>query len=290
MGNASSARHNSSEHPLTMQARSREEIDAATRHGDHQKDHCKGNRPKHKKRPFWYTHTSASEGAMLGGGQECPAAATVTNLFLFKNEKEQYRKATLVGSFNNWEKIPMRKCGEEFAVSVQLGVGSYEYKFLVDGRWRLQNGCLADEGEVDKITVCESDFDADLALDDDEKHCPDGDTSATEPHASWGQIIPPYNSHHSSSKHPVMIPGSLANPVLNQQMPCSAHPEFVAEPTNHTIMRHLYSLTIHDAVMGLSSTHRYRNKFVTTILYKPFEPLGNNSHKHATTSAEVPAC
>jgi 5'-AMP-activated protein kinase regulatory beta subunit len=35
------------------------------------------------------------------------------------------------------------------------------------------------------------------------------------------------------------------------------------------MLNHLYALSIKDGVMVLSSTQRFRKKYVTTLLYKP---------------------
>ena len=35
------------------------------------------------------------------------------------------------------------------------------------------------------------------------------------------------------------------------------------------MLNHLYALSIKDGVMVMSSTQRYRKKYVTTLLYKP---------------------
>ncbi|EEC15614.1 5-AMP-activated protein kinase, beta subunit, putative [Ixodes scapularis] len=45
-------------------------------------------------------------------------------------------------------------------------------------------------------------------------------------------------------------------------------PTLLPEP-NHVMLNHLYALSIKDGVMVLSATHRYRKKYVTTLLYKP---------------------
>ena len=45
-------------------------------------------------------------------------------------------------------------------------------------------------------------------------------------------------------------------------------PTLLPEP-NHVMLCHLYALSIKDGVMVLSATHRYRKKYVTTLLYKP---------------------
>lgn len=49
---------------------------------------------------------------------------------------------------------------------------------------------------------------------------------------------------------------------------CQCEPTLLPEP-NHVMLNHLYALSIKDGVMVLSATHRYRKKYVTTLLYKP---------------------
>lgn len=56
--------------------------------------------------------------------------------------------------------------------------------------------------------------------------------------------------------------------LLNKETPESCDPNVLPEP-NHVMLNHMYALSIKDSVMVLSSTQRYRKKFVTTLLYKP---------------------
>ncbi|KAL7986743.1 hypothetical protein Chor_013026 [Crotalus horridus] len=49
---------------------------------------------------------------------------------------------------------------------------------------------------------------------------------------------------------------------------CSEVSALLPEP-NHVMLNHLYALSIKDGVMVLSATHRYKKKYVTTLLYKP---------------------
>uniref|UniRef100_A0A3Q3WK22 Association with the SNF1 complex (ASC) domain-containing protein n=1 Tax=Mola mola TaxID=94237 RepID=A0A3Q3WK22_MOLML len=48
----------------------------------------------------------------------------------------------------------------------------------------------------------------------------------------------------------------------------SCDPALLPEP-NHVMLNHLYALSIKDGVMVLSATHRYKKKYVTSLLYKP---------------------
>jgi 5'-AMP-activated protein kinase regulatory beta subunit len=38
---------------------------------------------------------------------------------------------------------------------------------------------------------------------------------------------------------------------------------------NHVIVNHMYALSIRDGMMVLSTTHRYKKKSVTTLIYRP---------------------
>lgn len=55
---------------------------------------------------------------------------------------------------------------------------------------------------------------------------------------------------------------------LLYQSRAQCEPTLLPEP-NHVMLNHLYALSIKDGVMVLSATHRYRKKYVTTLLYKP---------------------
>nr|CAD7265668.1 unnamed protein product [Timema shepardi] len=63
---------------------------------------------------------------------------------------------------------------------------------------------------------------------------------------------------------------NLDLPVLSSraQHDKRCEPTLLPEP-NHVMLNHLYALSIKDGVMVLSATHRYRKKYVTTLLYKP---------------------
>ena len=53
-----------------------------------------------------------------------------------------------------------------------------------------------------------------------------------------------------------------------QDTPMSCEPTLLPEP-NHVMLNHLYALSIKDGVMVLSTTQRFKKKYVTTLLYKP---------------------
>ena len=88
----------------------------------------------------------------------------------------------------------------------------------------------------------------------------------------FGQEIPGLDTFESSPGPP-MLPPHLGLPqvILNKDTPLSCEPTSLPEP-NHVMLNHLYAGVIQDGVLVLSSTRRFRNKFATSIHYKPIEP------------------
>ena len=86
----------------------------------------------------------------------------------------------------------------------------------------------------------------------------EGETSATT------SSHPP----SSSGSGPPILPPHLLQVILNNPNVNSGDSTLLPQP-NHVMLNHLYALSIKDGVMVLSCTHRYRKKYVTTLLYKP---------------------
>jgi 5'-AMP-activated protein kinase regulatory beta subunit len=95
----------------------------------------------------------------------------------------------------------------------------------------------------------------------------------------------------SSGSGPPILPPHLLQVILNNPNVSSGDSTLLPQP-NHVMLNHLYALSIkvstifcapsllllvfttcsihpQDGVMVLSCTHRYRKKYVTTLLYKP---------------------
>lgn len=89
-----------------------------------------------------------------------------------------------------------------------------------------------------------------------------GKLSASPP-GSYTQI-PPRSSDPSAI--PPILPPHLLQVILNN--PDKANATILPQP-NHVMLNHLYALSIKDGIMVLSATHRFRKKYVTTLLYKP---------------------
>ncbi|XP_063908687.1 5'-AMP-activated protein kinase subunit beta-1-like [Zophobas morio] len=171
------------------------------------------------------------------------------------------------GTFNEWKTIPMVKSHGDFVTIIDLPEGEHQYKFYVDGEWRNDPGnkTVEDQSGVKNnlITVKKSDFEVFQALDKDSETVNNADPSQKE----FSQEIPA-NKPWEKVTGPPILPPHLLQVILNKDTPLSCEPTLLPEP-NHVMLNHLYALSIKDGVMVLSATHRYRKKYVTTLLYKP---------------------
>ena len=70
------------------------------------------------------------------------------------------KKVHLVGDFNDWKPVSMKKQKDgRYAITVPLNPGTHEYKFVVDGQWRVDpdNGAWAlnPYGTLNSVAVVE---------------------------------------------------------------------------------------------------------------------------------------
>uniref|UniRef100_A0A3P8SC62 Protein kinase, AMP-activated, beta 1 non-catalytic subunit, b n=1 Tax=Amphiprion percula TaxID=161767 RepID=A0A3P8SC62_AMPPE len=212
------------------------------------------------------------------------------------------------GSFNNWvTKIPLNKSQKNFVAIVDLPEGEHQYKFCVDGQWILdptgvsgglnitvflcfhlhintsstpssiyiiflcvlsQAVMTSKTGTVNNvIQVKRSDFEVFDALridSEDSADISDLSSSPPGPYQQDAYVTKP----EDKIKHPPILPPHLLQVLLNKDTGISCDPTLLPEP-NHVMLNHLYALSIKDGVMVLSATHRYKKKYVTTLLYKP---------------------
>ncbi|XP_030627507.1 5'-AMP-activated protein kinase subunit beta-1b [Chanos chanos] len=176
------------------------------------------------------------------------------------------------GSFNNWaSKIPLNKSHNNFVAIVNLPEGEHQYKYYVDGHWTLdpkEPVVTTKSGAVNNvIQVKNSDFEVFDALKTDSEKCADTSDLSSSPPGPYQQeaYSVKLDERHKS---PPILPPHLLQVLLNKDTGVSCDPALLPEP-NHVMLNHLYALSIKDGVMVLSATHRYKKKYVTTLLYKP---------------------
>lgn len=85
-------------------------------------------------------------------------------------------------------------------------------------------------------------------------------------------IIPPHLLHYTLNKKPVrpLITGRHNMPIGVRQYPAINYEHLLPKPC-HTLLNHLYAMSLKEDMMTLSTTQRYREKYVTTIFYRPVE-------------------
>lgn len=67
---------------------------------------------------------------------------------------------------------------------------------------------------------------------------------------------------------PPSLPGFLSKPIMNN-ITLIKDDNSVLNMPNHTVLNHLATSSIKNNVLAVSATTRYKNKYVTTIIYKP---------------------
>ena len=116
------------------------------------------------------------------------------------------------------------------------------------------------------------------------------ETSSDKQHSlqeanEYGQKIPTYSKKEYDSKSPPILPPHLVHYMLNKKpvrgqfsgadcrRAASEYPainyEFLLPKPCHTLLNHLYAMAMKEGVMTLSTTQRYRKKYVTTVFYRP---------------------
>lgn len=176
-------------------------------------------------------------------------------------------------------KIPMVKSSNNFYTIIDLPEGIHKYRFLVDGQWKCdpKEPKITEGGnQYNSVNVQGSDFEVFEALAVDsigsasDKFGASNNTGggvSGSPPGSYSQIIP-QKHHNPNPTSPPTLPPQLLQVILNTETPLQCEPTVLPEP-NHVMLNHLYALSIKDGVMVMSGTHRYRKKYVTTLLYKP---------------------
>ncbi|XP_017345519.1 5'-AMP-activated protein kinase subunit beta-1a isoform X2 [Ictalurus punctatus] len=182
------------------------------------------------------------------------------------------KEVYLSGSFDNWaNKIPLTRSQNNFVAIVDLPEGEHQYKFYVDGQWThdpsepLVTNQLGTINNI--IQVKKTDFEVFDALMVDSQKCSDMSDLSSSPPGPYHQdaYVP---KQDEKFKSPPILPPHLLQVILNKDTGISCDPALLPEP-NHVMLNHLYALSIKDGVMVLSGTHRYKKKYVTTLLYKP---------------------
>ncbi|CAB3386452.1 Hypothetical predicted protein [Cloeon dipterum] len=217
----------------------------------------------HPQDPEFQMETRQRSATVSEGSNHNKGKKTLPTVFKWEGGGKQ---VYVSGTFSNWKTLPMVKSQGDFVTIVDLPEGEHEYKFLVDGEWKHDSGKTitnSKEGssKTNLVYVKHSDFEVFEAL------AIDSEASESQTQSEYSQDIP-VNKPWEKVPSPPVLPPHLLQVILNKDTPLSCEPTLLPEP-NHVMLNHLYALSIKDGVMVLSATHRYRKKYVTTLLYKP---------------------
>ncbi len=184
----------------------------------------------------------------------------------------------LTGSFNKWkERIQMIFDGNVWFIEIPLPVGPHQYKFVVDNQWRYdkekptRTDPIGNVNNVLEVAMVEPDdsgpYTSDLPdpgrgimIDPTRKPMPQPrqlmDSPLNAQMKDDGSIMADFNRVQSPSV------GELSPPARGDQDPC------LLPMPQHIVLTHVYSAhAAHSQQYGISV--RYRNKFITTIVYYP---------------------
>ncbi|XP_035671463.1 5'-AMP-activated protein kinase subunit beta-2-like isoform X1 [Branchiostoma floridae] len=201
---------------------------------------------------------------------------TVPTMFRWRSNA---KTVAMAGSFNEWAtKIPLNKSHNDFVTFIDLPEGRHEYKFYVDGQWVHNPDVPSVDNQLgtlnNVVEVKKSDFEVFDALASDLDSLSSsakGETTRADvsgsPPGPYGQSVPE-RSPYDRIQNPPILPPQLLQVILNKDMSVQCEPTSLPEP-HHVMLNHLYALSIKDGVMVLSATHRYKKKYVTTLLYRP---------------------
>nr|ACO10655.1 5-AMP-activated protein kinase subunit beta-1 [Caligus rogercresseyi] len=212
--------------------------------------------------------------------EEDSSRSTIPTVFKYSTGKKEVQNVYLTGNMTNWTCVPMcRPKGElDYYSIIGCRTGNAIFKFFVDGEWTYNKGdevVKQSDNTWNILKVQESDCDVfnalacdSLLLKDNRRKQPnDEDRKESD---AWGQDKPSDDliSSHKNKGPPGLPPHLLQvllnkEPVLNNSDPVILH-----EPLQVSL-NHLYAQSIRDNMLVLSTTHRFRKKCVTLVLYKP---------------------
>ncbi|XP_062107186.1 SNF1-related protein kinase regulatory subunit beta-2-like [Humulus lupulus] len=170
------------------------------------------------------------------------------------------KQVAVMGSWDNWEtREILQSLGNGFTVVKTLPPGEYQYLFIVDGylRWAPDLPWICDDlgnaYNVLDLQVCESELPESLS----EFRSPPSPPSSYD-----NQFL----NEDDFSRPPPETPSQLQSTILNNKSSSSND----GQQPQHTQLNHLYIQNHFEGqFMALGSTRRFRQKYVTMVLYKP---------------------
>lgn len=215
-----------------------------------------------------------------GGIIPCQTDESKQNKTLYEAMFSEHRIPTVItwnhegehvsieGSWDNWKTREfLQRSGRDLTIMKVLPSGVYHYRFIVDGQWRcapeLPQEC-DDMGNIFNIL--------DLKENIPEIHNIPESEAPNSPFSSYDNA--PFSLEDLSEKLPE-LPPLLQRTPLDQPSSSTDSPQSLEKPLTG-ILNHLYiqkAGSAGESMAALSSTQRFRKKYVTVVLYKSLEKL-----------------
>ncbi|CAI9106111.1 OLC1v1005179C1 [Oldenlandia corymbosa var. corymbosa] len=171
------------------------------------------------------------------------------------------------GSWDNWSsRKRLQRSGKDHAILLVLPSGIYRYKFIVDGHVRYIQDlpCEADHmGQVCNILDVQ-DFIPENCEGVKEFETPQS------PDSSYSHTL---LGDEDFAKDPLVVPPQLQLTVLDTERIDGVASSSSPQRPQHVVLDHLFIEKgwASESVLALGLTHRFEQKYVTVVLYKPFK-------------------
>ncbi|GFY97694.1 SNF1-related protein kinase regulatory subunit beta-2 [Actinidia rufa] len=177
------------------------------------------------------------------------------------------KQVAIDGSWDNWKTRDfLQKSGKDFTIVKVLPSGFYHYRFIVDGQWRYSPDLPQEHDDLGNIFHV-------LDLQDFVPEVLDklsGSESPSSPVSTYDNS--PFRIEDFNEKL-AELPPLLQQSLLDQSSAFRDSPESLEKPLA-SVLNHLYIQKDHTGQsLALSSTHRFRTKYVTAVLYKPLKKV-----------------
>eukprot|EP00181_Compsopogon_caeruleus_P006721 CAMPEP_0184678962 /NCGR_PEP_ID=MMETSP0312-20130426/1785_1 /TAXON_ID=31354 /ORGANISM="Compsopogon coeruleus, Strain SAG 36.94" /LENGTH=271 /DNA_ID=CAMNT_0027128101 /DNA_START=6 /DNA_END=821 /DNA_ORIENTATION=- len=172
-------------------------------------------------------------------------------------------QVSVTGAWDQWtSKVPMHRQGNDFSTIINLPLGRYQYKFVVDGEWRVSSN---EPTELDEHGNVNNVIEVVPHVSEFELTEPPGLNPPLSPVESYDFGG---GAHEEYGNPPPSLPPHYRQAVLDS--PLNPDLEDLGTP-RHVALQHLCSAETEcpQLTRALGLTQRYKNKFVTTVFYVP---------------------
>ncbi|XP_065876148.1 SNF1-related protein kinase regulatory subunit beta-2-like isoform X2 [Euphorbia lathyris] len=172
------------------------------------------------------------------------------------------KQVAVTGSWDNWDKRePLHRSGKDFVIMKMLPSGVFRYRYIVD-----EHLTYAPElpWECDDSGIAYNVLD----VQEDVPEAPESLAEFELPPSPGSSYNNETFKDDDFSKHPPEIPPHLQLALLNNRSSAVESPRTLPRPWP-AVLNHLYIQNNQGQPVALGSTHRFLQKYVTVVLYKP---------------------